>query len=102
MDTELWKVFEAATGLSIPHGATNDSWSCVLPVPVSGKNGLSFQEWVVRQPVRLGGFGFRSLEDTAGIAFLGALEQAIPFFNGENGICPSPSGRNYKWCGVPW
>ena len=33
-------------------------------------------------------FGFRSLEDTAGIAFIGAMEQAMPLFHGENGICP--------------
>ena len=41
----------------------------------------------MRLPVRLGGLGFRSSEDSAGIAYLGALEQAIPFFAGEDGIC---------------
>ena len=60
-------------------------------MPVVGRDGLSFQEWVVRQPVKLGGFGFRSLEDTAGVAFIGAMEQAIPLFHGENGICPQLS-----------
>ena len=43
---------------------------------------------MIRQPVRLGGFGFRSLADTVGPAFIGALEQSVPFFCGENGICP--------------
>ena len=60
----------------------------MLPVPVVGRLGRSFQDLMVRLPVKLGGFGFRSLEDTATTAFLGALEQAIPFFPGEAGICP--------------
>ena len=43
---------------------------------------------MVRLPVRLGGFGFRSHEDTAPLAILGALEQAVPAFQGAKGICP--------------
>ena len=38
--------------------------------------------------MRLGGFGLCSHRDTIGPAFIGALEQAVPFFCGENGICP--------------
>ena len=57
-------------------------------MPVAGRSDLSFQQCVVRQPVRLGGFGLRSQRDTVGPAFIGALEQAVPFFCGENGICP--------------
>ena len=74
LDTELWRIFESATGLTIPRFATANEWSCTLPIPVVGRGDHSFQEWVVRQPVRMGGFGFRSLVDTAGVAFLGALE----------------------------
>ena len=88
MDEQLWKILETATGISIPSGATNQTWNCVLPVPVTGRSDSSFQKWVVRQPVRQGGFGFRSLVDTIGPAFIGALEQSIPFFCGEKGICP--------------
>ena len=88
LDSEIWKVLESATGLTIPRGPTDDHWSCVLPVPVVGREGRSFQEWVVRQPVRFGGFGLQSLEDTANIAFIGALEQAIPAFTK---ICPQLS-----------
>ena len=88
LDEQLWKILETATGLSIPSGATNSTWNCVLPIPVAGRSDCSFQRWVIRQPVRLGGFGFRSLVDTSGPAFIGALEQSIPFFCGENGICP--------------
>ena len=92
LDSQLWTILETATGLTIPRAASAESWNCVLPVPVVGRQGRTFQESVVRQPVRLGGFGFRSLEDTAGPAFLGALEQSIPSFFGEGGICPQVSG----------
>ena len=53
------------------------TWNYVLNIPVEGRSNRSFQDWVVRQPVRLGGFGFRSLLDTVGPAFIGALEQAL-------------------------
>ena len=88
LDCKLWAILETATGLSIPRQDCGRDWECVLPVPVQGRGGYSFQEWVVRQPVRLGGFGFRSLEETAGVAFLGALEQSVPSFPGFLGICP--------------
>ena len=52
------------------------------------RSNRTFQEWVIRLPVRLGGFGIRSLNETSCIAFLGALEQAIPAFQGQNGVCP--------------
>ena len=87
LDTELWKVLESATGLSIPRSSTNSPWNCVLPIPVMERDKQTFQEWVVRLPVRLGGFGIRSLQDTSSIAFLGALEQAVPAFQGERGVC---------------
>ena len=86
LDSELWKILEAATGLSIPRTTTNTAWDCVLPVPVAGREARSFQDWVVRLPVKLGGFGFRSMKDTASLAFIGALEQAIPAFQGERGL----------------
>ena len=88
LDKQLWKILESATGLSIPQSATTSTWNCVLTMPVEGRSNRSFQDWVVRQPVRLGGFGFRSLLDTVGPAFIGALEQAVPSFCGENGVCP--------------
>ena len=47
----------------------------------------TFQEWVVRLPVRLGGFGIRSLKETSSIALF-LFEQAIPAFQGPNGVCP--------------
>ena len=88
LDDQLWKVLESATGLSIPRTSSNSPWNCVLPIPVMERNKQTFQEWVVRLPVRLGGFGIRSLKETSSIAFLGALEQAIPAFQGQHGTCP--------------
>ena len=60
LDQQLWKILEIATGFSIPTGTTNTAWDCVLPilVPVVGRSDMSFQHWVVRQPVKLGGFGY--------------------------------------------
>ena len=92
LDNQLWSMLETATGLTIARVAYNTPWNCVLPVPVVGKEENTFQEWVVRQPCKLGGFGLPALEDTAGPAFLGALEQSVPFFFGEDGICPQLSG----------
>ena len=88
LDSHLWKILEAATGLCIPRTTTDAVWNCLLPVPVEGKESISFQGWVVSPPVRLGGFGFRSHQDTAKFAFIGALEQAILAFQGERGVCP--------------
>ena len=56
-------------------------------VPVAGLQGRSFQEWVVRQPVKEGGLGLRSIADTAALAFIGAVGLAIPSFI-TAGICP--------------
>ena len=88
LDSELWKILESATGLSIPRTSTDSPWNCVLPIPVMERDKQTFQEWVVRLPVRLGGFGIRSMKETSSVAFLGALEQAVPAFQGERGVCP--------------
>ena len=90
LDNQLWSILEAATGFSIKRSTTNLPGNCVLSIP--GREVSTFQECVVRQPVRLGGFGFTSLKETAGPAFLGAMEQSIPFFHGERGICLQLSG----------
>ena len=55
LDKQLWNILESATGLSIPRSATTTTWNCVLNIPVEGRSNRSFQDWVVRQPVRLGG-----------------------------------------------
>ena len=50
--------------------------------------GRSFQQWLVHQPVKLGGLGLRSQADTSAAAFIGGVEMSLPHFTGEEGICP--------------
>merc|ERR1711867_54509 len=50
------------------------------------------QEWLLRLPVRLHGWGFRSLADTCGPAYLGTLETAIPCMTGGNRLCRPMEG----------
>ena len=42
---------------------------------------MSFQEWVLRLPVKQYGWGVRRLEETCGPAYLGALETALPYMD---------------------
>ena len=60
---------------------------CCLDVPVLRLTGRSYQDWMVRQPVRLGGMGMRSMRDVSLAAFLGSVEQALPHFVGAEGVC---------------
>ena len=66
LDEQLWIILESAT-------------------EIVSRSNRSLQDWVVRQ---LGGFGFQSFLDTVSPAFIGAREQAVPTFCGENGVCP--------------
>ena len=38
-------------------------------------------------PVRLGGMGLRSMSDVSLAAFIGGVEQSLPHFVGEDGVC---------------
>ena len=49
-----------------------------ITVPIEGLSGKSFQSWAVRQPVKLHGWGFRSLREICAPAYLGTLETSIP------------------------
>ena len=49
LDREMWNILEISTG------------DMVLTFPVAGLNNLSFQEWLVRPPVNLYGWGLRSI-----------------------------------------
>ena len=55
---------------------------------VPGLPERSYQEWVVQQPIRLGGFGLKCQRDLSPAAFIGAIEQVLPSFVGAKGICP--------------
>ena len=43
-------------------------------------------------PVKLGGMGFRNLEETSRMAFLGTVEQTVPFFSSQEAWCPQVTG----------
>ena len=63
---------------------------CVLDLSgVPPPHGCSYQRLMVAQPVKLGGTGLRSLEETRYPAFLGGLEQSLPYMvAGEH--CEAP------------
>ena len=58
-----------AAGLGLP-----------LQLPIDDLDGRSFQQWVIRQPVKSGGFGLISKVEVIPAAFIGGLEQALPHF----------------------
>ena len=47
-------------------------------------NGKSFQEWLIPQPIKLGGLGLRSVSETSPIAFLGVILMAKTTFFGDS------------------
>ena len=52
MDRLLWNMVERAAGLSIPKGEEGRGVECVLTVPIARHTGRSYQDWLVRTPVR--------------------------------------------------
>ena len=78
LDTELWRELEETVGFEIPRGDRGQEGDVALAVPVAGLSGKSFQNWAVRLPVKLHGWGFRSLKETCIPAYLGTLETSIP------------------------
>ena len=60
-----------------------------LNIPVTGLTGRSLQSWLTSLPVRQGGMGMASQAELIPAAFIGSLEQALPFFGGEGGVCPT-------------
>ena len=90
MDRILWQVLQVVAGSVIPRRECGAAWSCIVDVPMelAGERDRTFQEWAVRQPLKLGGLGLRSQLDTIPQAFVGALEQTRSSFGGEHGITP--------------
>ena len=77
LDSQLWRVLEAAVGARIPQCEEGKGWECVLPVPVGGREEMSFASWLVRLTIRLGGWGFKSLVDTSLAAFVGTVDTFV-------------------------
>ena len=64
-------------GQHVPPWEQELGTECVLGVPVATMEGRSFQQTLVRLPIRLRGFGLRSFADTANTAFIGGVELAL-------------------------
>ena len=63
LDEVLWGMFERVCGFEVPRGEGQGGLTLSIP-EVPYLDGCTFQELVVRLPVRLHGWGFRSLRDT--------------------------------------
>ena len=48
-----------------------------------------FKHGLSSLPIRQGGLGITSQVELAPLAFISSVEQALPFFGGEKGVCPS-------------
>ena len=59
-----------------------------INIPVDGQSGKSFQNWIMKQPIRMGGLGIRSQAEVCSFAFIGGVEQALPHFTHGDRICP--------------
>ena len=77
LDTVAWSVLEQAVGQQVPRQEEGLGTECVLGVPVDIMKGLSFQETLIRLPIRLRGIGLRSFIDIAPTVFIGGVELAL-------------------------
>ena len=97
LDNELWKEIEYLVGQSIPRTYRGHEGDLVVTLPMEKLSGASFQEWVIRLPVKLHGWGFRSLEETCAPAFIGTLEASIPRMYKISPILTSTWGGEERW-----
>ena len=77
LDNQLWKELETLVGIEIPKGNRGQEGDLVIKLPIDSLNGMSYQEWVIRLPVKLHGWGFRSLREICAPAYLGTLETSV-------------------------
>ena len=105
----LWSTQPSAAKMydSIPRGNEGLGYECVLATPIQRHLGRSYQDWLMRTPVRLGGFGLRSMVDVRNVAFVGGLEMALPSFAGEKqqlmpqlAALPDRVEGNTRWAGL--
>ena len=92
LDNKSWSALEQIAGQRVPKTDEGKGYECVVDLPtVPELQGKSFQYWQAQQPVKLGGLGLRSIEDTILAAFIGGVEMVIPHLatsEGDQGICP--------------
>ena len=78
--------------MHIPLVGEGLGWDCPLLVPVEGLENRSFQHGVIRQPVKMGGLGLINQVELSPAAFIGGIEQALPNFTGDVGVCEQLAG----------
>ena len=87
MDIILWQMLEAVVGSHLPRQQEGLGFEHCLDIPIQNLTGKSFLTWVAKMPIRLGGLGLRCQADISPLAYIGALEQSLPHFGGEKGVC---------------
>ena len=91
MDDVVWSVLDNLVGYHIPLENEDLGWDYEVQVPIEALSNKTFQSWVSQLPIKLGGLGLRSQVALAPVAYLACLEQTVPFFIGERGVCPQLS-----------
>ena len=89
MDNLIINAIQKLLGSQIPLKEEGQNWNCPVQVPIEDLKGQSFQNWILRLPIKLGGLGIRSNKDTIHAAFIGGVEQALPHFTKGKQISPN-------------
>ena len=104
MDKIMWEMLERSADSNIPRQQGDQHKEEITVISIPGIEDKSYQEWVIRQPIRLGGFGMRCQSALSPAAFIGAIEQVLPSFVGTKAICPqlahllgSMEDSNQRW-----
>ena len=95
LDARLWTALEQLAGQPrIPKIEEGLGFECLVAkdTGVAELEGRTYQHLMIAQPVKLGGCGLRSLEETRCAAFVGGVEMALPFLvegdHDEEVLCP--------------
>ena len=89
LDKIFWSVLETLSRGPIPRVGGQANWTGQFQVgQVDWLSDSTFQQLLVPQPIKLGGFGLRSLVETSPAAFVGGVEMSLPHFTGHDGVCP--------------
>ena len=111
VDDLFWGMMEEIVGSHLPKTEGPSSCTCCPTatgfsphLPGQGQS-QSYPRYIFNLPIRLGGMGIRSQVFLSPFAYYGALEQVVPHFGGEKGVCPSlghlynveESGVDRRW-----
>ena len=74
---QLYNMMVGAIDLDISKVNMGRGVECCPLVLVTRKPGKSYQDWMVRLPIRLGGMGMRSMVDISLAVYIGSVEKAL-------------------------